>query len=358
MKSESLDFFKRLTNSYGPSGFERRPLKIWKEYVAGAGVPLIRGDIYGSAAGTLTYSAPRILLSGHIDEVGFMVKYVNDEGFLYFSSIGGVDPSIVAAKRVIIHNKKGPVYGLVGRKATHMMTDEEQAEEVKMYDMWIDIGAVDKEDALKMISVGDSITFEAEYRDLMNNIVVGRAFDNRMGAYCVAETLVRLNERGKLKSSVYGLASVQEEIGAYGAYMSAYNINPEIAVVIDGTHGTDFPEVAKERYGDIKIGKGPVISIGSVAHPYLKDFLLELAEENRIEIQMEPMPAWSGTDADNIFLSRGGVACANLSVPIRYMHTPVEVMSLDDLESAVNLLVLFCEKMDIFEYNKIFKDAE
>jgi len=354
-RSKSLDFLRELINTPSPSGFEAPALKLWKDYVSSAGIPLLRGDIYGSAAGSLSNSNPRILLCGHIDEVGFMVKYINDEGYAYFSSIGYVDPSIVAAKRVIIHNKKGPVYGLVGRKATHMMTEDEQAEDLKMYDMWIDIGAADKEDALRMISVGDPIVFEAEYRELMNNCVVGRGFDDRMGAWCVAETLVRLNERGRLRNTVYGLASIQEENGAYGATMSAYNLAPEVAVVIDGTHGTDFPDVSKERHGDVKLGKGPVISIGSVAHPGVKDFLVEVAEECRIDVQMEAMPKWSGTDADVISLSKGGVACANLSVPMRYMHTPAEVMSLDDLENTVELLVAFCEKMDIWKYNEAVK---
>jgi endoglucanase len=353
MESKSLNFLKELCNAPSPSGFEGPALELWKDYVSSAGIPLMKGDVYGSAVGSLTNGSPIILLSGHIDEVGFMVNYINDEGFIYFNSIGYVDPSIVAAKRVKIFNKKGPVYGVVGRKATHMMTEDEQAEDLKMYDMWIDIGAIDKEDALKMISVGDPIIFEAEYRELMNNCVVGRGFDDRMGAWCVAETLVRLNERGNLKATVSGLASIQEENGAYGATMSAYNISPNLAVIIDGTHGTDFPDVSKERHGDVKLGKGPVISIGSVAHPALKDFLLELAEESRIEVQTESMPKWSGTDADVISLSKGGVACANLSVPMRYMHTPAEVMSLDDLENAVNLLVSFCEKMDIWKYNEL-----
>lgn len=351
MENKSLEFLKNLVESPSPSGFEVPALKIWKEYLSSEGIPIMRGDIYGSAVGSLTRSSPKIVLCSHIDEVGFMVKYVNDEGYLYFDCVGYVDPTIVAAKRVIIYNKNGPIYGVVGRKAIHMMTEDEQVEDLNMYDMWIDIGAVDKKDALKMISIGDPVVFDAGFKDLKNGCVVGRGFDDRAGAWCVAEALARLNRSDSLSATICALASIQEENGAYGATMSAYKLDPNLVIVIDGTHGTDFPDVSKERHGDVKVGKGPVISVGSVAHPGVVDMLKETAEESRIDVQFEIAPRWSGTDADVIMLSKGGTPCANVSVPMRYMHTPSEVLNLGDLEKTVNLLVAFCERMDIFKYN-------
>jgi endoglucanase len=345
MREDSMEFLRSLIATPSPSGFEDPAAKVWREYLEPYASE-VRGDVYGNSVAVVNpEGSPRIMLCGHIDEVGFMVQYINDEGFIYMSEIGGVDPVIALGRDVIIHNKRGPIRGVTGRIPTHLQSDDDD-DEIKLYKIYVDIGAIDKENALTMVSVGDPITFDVGFRELSNNRIVARGFDDRMGAWCVAEALVALSESDKLTAAVYGVASVQEEIGASGATIASFKLNPKAAVAIDVTHATDIPDVTKEKAGDIQLGKGPAISIGSMMHRKIGEMLRKAAEDNRIPQQIETAPCWSGTDADAISVNRSGIATGLVSVPNRYMHTPVEVIQLDDLENTVKLLIAWCEAMD------------
>jgi endoglucanase len=285
------------------------------------------------------------MLVGHCDEVGFMVNYVNDQGYIYFASIGGVDPNIVPAKRIIIHTEKGPVRGVVGRTAIHMMDKDDVKKTPKMHDLWIDIGARNKKEALKRVSIGDPIVFDSGFDILSGKLAVARGFDDKMGAFAVAEALRILSRKKKLKAAVYGVASVQEEISFAGAATSAFSIKPDVAIAVDVGNATDTPGVSKERYGEIKLGKGPIIDRGSSVSPAVEDMLKTVARSRKIPFQAGAAPKYTGTDADAVFSSRGGVACGLVSVPNRYMHTPVEVLHLGDLEQCARLMAAFCQSL-------------
>lgn len=355
MDQQALDFLERLMNAPSPSGFEQPAAKLWREYVGNIVMnqapylPVrVYGDTYGNSVACMdrgTGYGRRIMLCGHIDEVGFMVNHISEAGYIYLSAIGGVDPAIVAAQRIVIHGKNGPVCGVFGKTAIHLM-DKESKEAPKLHQMFVDIGAKDKEDALKLVSVGDPAVFDISFKQLPNNRAVGRGFDDRVGAWCVAETLRKLGRSQTAKNLVYGVATVQEENGMFGAEISAFNVKPEVAIAIDVTHATDSPGISKERCGEIKLGTGPSIGIGSVANPKLNALLVDLAEKKQIPLQREARPRRSGTDADAIFRMLGGVPTANVSIPNRYMHTPVEMVCLDDLDNAVSLLTELCEAID------------
>jgi endoglucanase len=256
-----------------------------------------------------------------------------------------VDANIVPAKRVVIHSEKGPVKGVVGRIAIHMMEKEDEKKGVKMHELWIDVGAANKRDALKRISVGDPIVFDTGFEILSGRMAVARGFDDKMGAFAVAEALRMLSHKKKLKAAVYGVASVQEEISFAGARTSAFSIKPDVAVAVDVGNATDTPGTSKEKFGEITLGKGPIIDMGSSVSPGVAEMLKKVARKRKIPYQDSASPKWTGTDADAVFTTRGGVACGLVSVPNRYMHTPVEMLHLGDLERCARLMAAFCEEV-------------
>lgn len=348
MEDKALNFLKDLLETPSPSGFEERVGEIWRKYLENSVSQMltVKTDLYGNSIATLIPGVPherqRIMLCGHVDEVGMMIHYISDEGFLYISKIGGVEATILPAQRVVIHNKNGPVSGVIGRRPPHLADDEED-EEIKFHTVFVDIGARDKEDALRLVSVGDPITFEAPYRELANNRIAARGLDDRMGAWVVAQVLKKLAERNNYSVPVVGVATIQEENGLYGGTMVAKSVKPSVALAIDVTHVTDVPDISKERHGECKLGEGPVLSVGSVSHKKVNALLERAAEIGRIPIQKQISPRWTGTDADAVFLENGGIPTGLVSVPNRYMHSPVEVIQLDDLENAVELIVKWCE---------------
>jgi endoglucanase len=285
------------------------------------------------------------MLIGHCDEIGFMVNYVNDKGFIFFSCIGGIDPNIVPAKRVVIHTKTGPVKGVVGRIAIHMMDKEDEKKPIKLHELWIDIGAKTKKEALKRVAIGDPIVFDYGFEMLSGKLAVARGFDDKMGAFAVAEALRLLSRRKRLKAAVYGVASVQEEISFAGATTSAFHIKPDVAIAVDVGQATDTPGVSKERFGEFKLGAGPIIDRGSSVSPGVEETLRQVATKNKIPFQASASPRFTGTDADAVFTSRGGVACGLVSVPNRYMHTPVEVIHMGDLEHCAKLMAAFAAQV-------------
>ena len=346
MESKALDFLKQLVATPSPSGFEEPAQKVWQEYVKPF-VDEVKKDVHGNVIGIINPNGhPKLMLSGHCDEIGFMISYINEKGFIYFRAIGGVDVNMLPTQRVIIHNKKNKVLGVIGKKAIHLMDEEERkrASSPKIDSLWIDIGTNKKSDTEKLVSIGDPITFAAGFESLKNDLIVSRGFDDKMGSFIVAETL-RLLSKQKIKAAVYGVSTVQEEIGLRGARTSAYGISPDVGIAIDVTHSSDYPGSNPNITGEIKLGKGPAISRGANINPVVFDLLVNIAKTKKIPYQIEASPGATGTDANAIQVNKEGVATGLVSVPNRYMHTPVEVIAMSDLDNAAKLLANFAAKL-------------
>lgn len=341
MRKESMNFFENLIELPSPSGFEENASKLFKSYVEGF-CDEVRVDTMGNVVGVIKSKAKNafnVMISGHIDEIGLMVKYVNDKGFIYFTAIGGVDVRLLLGLRVVIHTAKGKVKGVIGQKPIHLMETAEKEKVSKIHDLFIDIGAKDKKEAMKWVGLGDPVTVEGGLDRLLNGFLVGRGFDDRMGAFCVAELLRALSDvKDKLSVNVYGVASVQEEIGLRGATVSAYSIDPKVGIAVDVGFATDFPSVEAKIAGESKLGGGPIITRGPNINPHIYDLLVKTAKKNKIPYQLEGSPRGTGTDANVMQLTKSGVATGLVSVPLRYMHTPVEVLSDKDLDNTIKLL--------------------
>jgi endoglucanase len=287
---------------------------------------------------------PRVMLAGHADEIGFIIRYINDEGFLYFGQIGGHDAIVTVGQRVYVHTQQGPVLGVLGRKAIHLLESEERSKVPNINDLWIDIGASNRKEAEELVQIGDCVTYAQELQRLQNDRATARSFDNKMGCFMVAETL-RLLEGKKLACAVFGVATVQEEVGLRGARTSAFGIDPLVGLATDVGHAMDFPGADKKRVGDIKLGGGPIIARGANINPRVFDLLVQTAKELEIPCQIEAAPGGTGTDANAMQISRAGMATGLISVPLRYMHTPCEVMSLDDIDNSARLMAGFIERV-------------
>lgn len=345
MKDTSKDFLKALLNTSSPSGFESPALDVWKEYLQPYAT--FSTNCYGNTTAHLdAEGGARVMLCGHIDEIGLMVKYINDEGFIYFDLIGGVDRINLIGRQITILNSRGPVKGVIARKAAHLLEEDEEDTVPKLHTLFIDIGAKDGDEASQMVAIGDPATVDSQASVLMNNRIVGRGLDNRVGAWVVAEVIRELHAlHPARRPSIRSVATVQEEIGGYGAIMGTEENRPNCAIAIDLTHATDTPSAEKEKNGSVVMGDGPVLSIGSVVNKQMNSVLEEVADELRIPIQYNTTPDYTGTDADVVFFRRGGIPSALISVPNRYMHSPVEMVQLEDLENTVKLIVGFCEEI-------------
>ena len=345
MEKKSLEFLKQLIDTPSPAGFEEDGVRIWRERMKGF-ADEVRVDVHGNAIAVLNNGgAPKVMLAGHIDEVGYMVKYIDKEGYIYFSTIGGIDHHVMPGQRLWIKTGKGRVLGIIGRKALHLLGDEEIKKVAKIDELWIDIGAKNEKEAKSIVDIGDSAVPAVGFEVLRGDIVVGRGLDDRAGAFVVSETL-RLLAAKKVKAAVYSVATVQEEVGIRGAQTSAYGIAPDVGIAVDVTFATDFPGANKKKVGDIKIGGGPVIARGPNINPKIFDMLVATAKKEKIPYQVEGIPRRTGTDANVIQLTRAGVATGLVSIPNRYMHTPVEVVSLKDMENIARLLAAFVMKLD------------
>lgn len=342
MREQSLQFLKTLVNTPSPSGYEARGQRVWLDYIKPFADETYT-DSYGNAVAILNKGgSPRLMLAGHADEIGMTVNYINEEGFIYVRRLGGVDAAITKAKRVIIHSKRGPVKGVVGNVAPHLMKFEKEHPTPKIEDLFIDIGVSSRAAALKLVQVGDPITLAQEFEMLRGDLAIARAFDNRIGTWAVAETMRLLREtRGKFSAEVSAVSNIMEEVGLLGARQIAYSIKPDVALVVDVTHATDYPTVSKQQHGDIKVGRGPTLTHGGPNHPVVVELVETVAKKRRIKLQYEATSATSGTDTDVIFWTRGGIPCALISLPNRYMHSPVEVVSLKDLEQIPELMSAF-----------------
>jgi tetrahedral aminopeptidase len=340
MKSSSEKFLKELLETPSPSGFEQPAASVWRNYVKNHVDELV-GDIHGNSIAVLNPEAPfKFMLAGHVDEIGMMITHIDDKGYLYIAQIGGMDPALLIGQRVRILAEKGPVLGVVGRKAIHQMTPEERKKNIEMENIWVDIGVADKKDALKRVDIGDPMIVDVEYRRLNGDKIVSRATDDKAGAYVVAEVMKELSKK-KLNISVIGVATVQEEVGLRGAITSSYSVNPDAGIAVDVGFASDHPDTNPKKTGEVKIGGGPILHRGPNMNPVMEKELFRLARQKKIAYQVTAEPRGTGTDANAMQLSRGGTATSLISIPNRYMHTPVEVISLKDLDATVKLLVEF-----------------
>ena len=340
IEKESIDFFKKLIDCISPSGFEQEAAAVWKERT-GRFAGKIEGDVHGNCIAVLQKTkTPKIMFAGHIDEIGYMVKYIDEQGYLYFSSVGGIDLHLLPGQRVWIKTANGNILGVIGKKPIHVLDEEERRKVVKIEQLWIDIGAGSEQEAKKRVEIGDVAVPAVGFETIQGDMVIGRGFDDKAGAFVVSETL-RLLAEERLPAAVYGVATVQEEVGLRGAQTSAYGIAPDIGIAIDVTFATDFPGMDKKKIGDIKVGKGPVIARGPNINPKVFELLVAAAREENIPYQVEGISRGTGTDANVIQLTRAGVATGLLSIPLRYMHTPVELINLQDVDNTVRLLKAF-----------------
>jgi putative aminopeptidase FrvX len=342
MRPESLNFLQKLINTPSPPAHEAKGQRVWLDYVAPFADETFT-DVYGNAVAVLNKGgSPRLMLAGHADEIAMAVNFINPEGYIYVRKLGGVDPAITKAQRVIIQTQNGPVHGVVGNVAPHLMKEEGEKKPPKIHELFIDIGVSSRDEAQKLVRIGDPITLADEFQLLRGDIAISRAFDNRIGTFAVAEALRLLKERKQpLNAEICAVSNVMEEVGLLGARQIAYSLKPDIALVVDVTHATDYPTVNQAQHGDIKIGRGPTLTHGGCNHPEVVARLEKVAQERNIALQHEATSAATGTDTDVIFWTRGGIASALVSLPDRYMHSPVELVNLADLEKIPELLAGF-----------------
>jgi len=333
----SMDFLAALMQSASPTGYEAGAAKVFRDYLADCCD--VKCDVMGNTIAALNTDAPmRVLIDAHYDEIGFQIVYISDEGLLYFRNNGGIDKLNVPSSEVDILAANGIVPGVIGKKPIHLLTPEERNKALELKDMWIDIGASSREEAEKLVAVGDPVVMRANFRMLNENRFISKGTDDKIGAFIVAETMRRLAQR-KLNVAVFGVGAVQEEVGLRGATASAFAIDPAVGFAIDVGFATDLPDIPKKQYGDITLGKGPALSRSCDNNIVLGKIIRDTAKAKNIPYQESVAHrATGGTDAAAIQLTRAGVATALLSIPNRYMHSQVEMCDLRDAAAAVELL--------------------
>jgi endoglucanase len=342
MPPRTYDFLTRLLDAPGPSGFEAAPARLWRDQAA-AFAEDVRTDVHGNSYATVNAGgSPRIMFAGHLDEIGLMVVHVDEGGFLSFAGIGGWDSQVFVGQRVTLLGHAGPVDGVVGKKAVHLMEKEDREKVSKVEDLWVDIGARNRKEALTRVRVGDPGVLTSKVLRLPHGRLSSRSLDNRIGAYVVLEAL-RLLAGKRLAARVTAVGTTQEEIGytGGGARTSATELDAQVAIVVDVTHATDYPGVDKRRHGEFTLGGGPILSRGSAVNAVVFDRLVAAADREKIPYAVEAAPRMTNTDADHIFTAHRGVATGVVSVPLRYMHSPNELVQLEDLDRAARLLAAF-----------------
>ncbi|HXE57746.1 MAG TPA: M20/M25/M40 family metallo-hydrolase [Gemmatimonadales bacterium] len=346
MNDRSLQFLKTLLDTPGPSAFEAAPARVWRaeaERFADA----VRADVSGNSYATVNPDGrPRIMLAGHIDEIGIMVTHIDDDGFLSFDTIGGWDSQVFVGQRVLLLGRAGQVPGVIGKKAIHLMEKDDREKVSRVEDLWIDIGAASRAEAAARVRVGDPGVLASTLVELPNGRIVSRSLDNRVGAFVVLEAL-RLLAAERPAASVTAVATTREEIACSGggARTSAAGLEAEVAIVVDVTHATDYPGVEKRRHGDFRLGGGPVLSRGAALNERVFELLAETAEREGIPYAVEAAARDTHTDAEAIFTAHRGVATGLVSIPNRYMHSPNEMVVLEDLERAARLLAAFARRV-------------
>jgi endoglucanase len=339
MADLNLSFLKTLLNTPGPSGDEAAATRAWRDE-ARTCADQVYTDVRGNSYALLAGSGARVLLAGHIDEIGLMISYIDDNGYLFFAPVGGWDTQVLVGQRVRLLGHQGEVVGVVGKKPIHMMKTEERDQVSKIENLWIDIGVKSRDEALERVRVGSVGVIDAPLYELPHGRIVSRSLDNRIGAFTVLEALRRLSQ-DRPTASIAAVATTQEETGLTGATTAAFRFDPHISIVVDVTFATDHPETDKRQFGDVRLGGGPVLSRGAANSPLVYERLVALAAHEGIPYSLQITPRYTGTDADAIHRVRGGVATGVISIPNRYMHSPNEMIDLADVDHAARLIAAF-----------------
>ncbi len=341
MHEPSFDFLTNLLLTPSPSGYEQRiqeVVRTWARQFADD----VRTDLHGNVIAAINPTgSPRIMLAGHCDQLALMVQHIDSDGFLYVQPMGGWDMQILLGQRLTVWTKIGPVTAVVSRKAPHVLTAEERKKVPDFTDIWVDIGAKDRAEAESLVALGDTITAALTTQAMRNDLIASPGLDDKVGVWTVMETL-RLLKGQPLQAAVFCVSTVQEEIGLRGAATSAYGIHPTIGIAVDVCHATDTPGSEKKQMGETKLNAGPVVFRGPNINPHVHERLIASAKARNITVQPRGVPKATGTDANAMQLARGGVAAGLVGIPNRYMHSPVEVISLKDLDNAAKLLAEFC----------------
>jgi endoglucanase len=347
--SDRIEFLERLLGEPGPSGFEARPARVWRAE-AQKFSEKVWSDVHGNSFAIVGEGRrPRVMLAGHMDEIGLQVTHIDEKGFLYFDAIGGWDSQVLIGQRVQVMGEKGDVVGVIGKKPIHLLKPDDRKKVTEIQDVWVDLGASSAEGVATLgVRVGDPMVVASGLLRLAGDRIASRAIDNRVGAYVVLEALRLLAEKPAPHAGAVAVATVQEEIGytGGGAKSSAFTLDPQVAIVVDVTFATDVPDVSKKELGDHTLGGGPVLTRGSVMHPLIFDRLVAAAKEEGIPYSVQAAPRSSRTDADGIFLVRSGVPTGLISIPNRYMHSPNEVVSTEDLGRAAQLIAAFVRSLE------------
>ncbi|MCZ0961049.1 M42 family metallopeptidase [Paracoccus benzoatiresistens] len=346
MDDQALELLKAFVSTPSPSGFEQPVARLYRDYVQPF-AHKVTTDIMGNVSAAINPDAAiRFMYAGHMDEIGFIVHHIDENGFLFFSTIGGTDVATEIGQRVLVHGHES-VPGVIGRKAIQAFHSSDFSQTPSLKDLWIDIGAASREEAEKVVEVGSPVTIDAGFSLLGDRLAVGRAFDNKVGLMIGAELVRRLSQDGDLHPDVgfYLLGTVQEEIGSRGARTAGFNLAPRTALAIDMGVAMDYPRARPEDQGKLDLGKGPGISQGANTNPVMYDLLISTAKENGIPYQRQATGGKSPTDARVVQELHGGVATAVISVPLRYMHTPSEVVCLDDIQATIDLVHGYCRRL-------------
>jgi putative aminopeptidase FrvX len=341
MKRIDRDFLFQLLETPSPTGFEMRGQQVWADWVKSF-APQVACDSYGSTWATLPGKSKRIImLEAHADEIGYMIKHIDAKGFIRIDRIGGSDSATARGRRLTILGDKGSVSGIIGNTAIHLRRDEAGSEKAPaVHDLWVDVGASSAAEVAEMgLRVGHPAVYQDGPMELSNKRLIGRALDNRIGSYIIAQVLKRLaSESKKPAFTVICLNAVQEEIGGNGAVMATYRLKPDLCVCLDVTHATDTPGIDANKFGSVKLGEGPTVCHGSCNHPLLVQRLIDTAAKGKLPLQHEASSRFTGTDTDKIFHSREGIPSALVSLPLRCMHSVVETAHLDDIQHTIDLL--------------------
>jgi len=335
----------RLLAAAGPSGYEQAPAAVFRD--ACAEFAEVTHDTVGSTVARVpgTGDGPSLAVMGHIDEIGLIVSHVDDDGYLWFQGVGGWDPVILVGQRLEVQTADGPVPGVVGKKPIHLLREEERKKVPELRDLHIDIGAENGDEARAFVQVGDVAVIAGDPVELPNRRVVSRALDNRLGCYVAYEAARMVAEAGGAPGDVFAVAATQEEITFAGARTTAYALEPAVAIVVDVSHATDAPGVEEKELGKHRFGSGAIVTRGSTLSPRVFQLLHDIGLAEGIPFTVEASARHTGTDADAVHVSRAGIPCGVVSIPLRYMHSPVEMVQLDDVEASARLIAAFAQRL-------------